>query len=334
MNRTVLELLAFQTGPFIYVDCGARGEVSKPLLDVFANARYVGFEPDAEECSQLVQRAKDGYSYFPVAVGRDSETRMFYVTQNPACSSLLVPNQVFLDRFMECGPFFDVLETRRVETIALDTFLPGEGIHQVDFIELDTQGTELDILQGAENFLSSSVLGVQVEVEFSAMYQEQPLFADVDIYLRRFNFMLFDLSRYRLRRRTYPCNMRTRGQLLWGQAFYLKDYTALSRQDRKQKVIKLAIVASFLGFHDYALEIVDFLRQGGAGTLSAEESREVEGARTKYMSSLRASWLIGLMLRLDHSPLRGPFRRLGSLFAKLWDAYSFVSTKRNYFWHD
>ena len=94
------------------------------------------------------------------------------------------------------------------------------------------------------------------------------------------------------------------------------------------------MATSFFGFHDYALEIVGFLLQEGAGTLSAEERREVKGAWAKYMSSLRPSRLTGLMLRLDYSPLRGPFRRLRPLFAKLWDAYSFVTTKRSYFWHD
>jgi len=47
--------------------------------------------------------------------------------------------------------------------------------------------------------LATSILGLQVEVEFYPVYN-QPLFSDIDNYLRPLDYYLFDFFRYRLRR--------------------------------------------------------------------------------------------------------------------------------------
>ena len=47
-------------------------------------------------------------------------------------------------------------------------------------------------------------MGLKIEVEFSPIYEGQPLFGAVDEYLRGFGFMLFDLSRNRYRRSAMP----------------------------------------------------------------------------------------------------------------------------------
>ncbi len=335
MNKSFLNLPAWQTGPFIYVDCGARDELTNSLVDLFPEGRYVGFEPDPEEYNRLCQQAKDRYSYFPVAVGGSSETRILHLTGNPQCSSLLMPNHSFWTKFIDCAPQIEVRETREVQTVALDSYLPAAEIDHIDFLKLDTQGTELEILHGAEKFLSTCILGLKVEVEFSPMYLDQPLFSDVDAYLRQFDFMLFDILRHRYRRQNYPRDLDTRGQLLYGDAFYLKDYQYLAEKDKKQEAARLAVIASFHGFHDYALEITDFLLQGGAGALNSEETRALTSARLEYMSSLATRpWWVKLMILLAHSPLRFLFRVMGFMSKSFAEEYKCVTAKRNFNWSD
>jgi FkbM family methyltransferase len=333
MKTSTLQFSETQTGSFVCVGCGARGEFHKPLLDVFSKATYVGFEPDITECKRLKEVAKNGYFYFPVALGKDSEKKTFYITSNPSCSSLLAPNQNFLDRFNEIDTYFKIVDTIQLETFTLDSYLPSKGIYRIDFIELDTQGTELDILHGTENFLSSTVLGLQVEVEFSAMYKDQALFSDIDSYLRQFNFMLFDFVRYRARRKTCSRDILTRGQVLWGKAFYLKDYNVLSDQKSKE-ILKLAMLASFYGFHDYALEILDFLLKGCAGPLSDNDALEVERTKQKYMSKLKNNLKIQLMCKLNRSLLKRPFTKVVAFCEKLGNFCSFINKKRNPVWKD
>jgi FkbM family methyltransferase len=238
--------------PLTYLDVGARAMKQNRFVEAFPHAQYIGFELDVEECKRLNSLNIERHQFYPQAIGRKIETRTLYVTRNPACSSLYEPNSQEMRRFMECGPYFDVLEKKTVKTVSLDDWHRDNDLPGVEFLELDTQGSELDILQGSKHLLTSSVLGLQVEVELFPMYKDQPLFSDVDSYLQRRGFWLFDLSRYRLRR----AYLKTRGQLLWGHAFYLKDVHQMEKRQLAQFLI-LAAIASYYGFEDYALEVLE-----------------------------------------------------------------------------
>ena len=67
-----------------------------------------------------------------------------------------------------------------------------KNITEVDFIKIDTQGSELDILEGSLDFLSRTV-GIEVEMEFVEVYKGQPLFDEVNSFLTRNGFNLFDI---------------------------------------------------------------------------------------------------------------------------------------------
>lgn len=334
MRKKPFELSGDITGQFVYVDCGARDDISKPLLEMFAEARYIGFEPDKEESNRLNSESGKRESYFPVAAGKHSGIVPFYITSNPSCSSLLLPNQAVFDSFMECAPFFEVVDTQQIEIVTLDDYLPLHDINDIDFLELDTQGTELDILQGAEGFLSSSVVGVKVEVEFLPMYQSQPLFSEVDAYMRGFGFKLFDLQRYHLRRKSLPRDVQSKEQIIWGQALYLRDYQDfdLDTEVGVQKMSKLAVSASYYGFYSYALEIIDWLMAGGIG--EPYDTNELSDVRSKYIALLSPNWLVRAMLILDRPPFSGLFRLVGSALLRLVEAFLFVTRRRVYVWKD
>jgi len=288
-----LAALAELVPGIVCVMCGARGEVRNRLTAALPDARFLGFEPDEKAHALLSRNPPPGHTYYKVAVGGREETRTLYLTREPACSSLLKPNAAFFGQFTDCARQIEVMEQRMVETVSLNNFLPGAGVASVDFLELDTQGTELEILKGADRFLATSVVGLQTEVEFSPLYEGQPMFAGVDEYLRGFGFMLFDLTRNRYRRAAMPHDLATRGQLLWGDAVYLRDYRCFSSDSTKERVLKLCVVAGLLGFHDYTLEAWDFVLQGGAGVLSEIERAALTNLREQYLDELRGqfTWL-------------------------------------------
>jgi len=312
--------------PLVYVDCGARGQAGKRFLRVFRRAQYLGFEPDAAECARLTARKKKRRRYFPAALGGREETRCFYLTQSPACASLLRPNPAVVNRFLDCAPLFEVTEQREVRTVTLDGYLRSEGVTRVDVLKLDTQGSELDILRGAERFLGEGVLAVEVEVEFAPLYTDQPLFGDIDQYLRGHGLRLFDLARYRGRRTTLTRDQRTRGQLLWGQALYLRDHEQLPTPQARAR---LAALADFYGCHDYAVEILEELPDG----LSAAERRVATALRDRLLSA-RPSRLDRCLGALDASPLQGLFRRLGRWTVAAADTFLAVTDRRNGTWRD
>jgi FkbM family methyltransferase len=315
--------------------CGARGETTNRLMQALPQIRFIGFEPDAEEFRRLKENAADRFSYINAAVGARNERRRFYMTQNPGCSSLLQPNQAFYSRFKDCAPEVAVVKEREIETVALDSCLPGAGIHTIDILDLDTQGSELEILRGAEGLLSRDTVAVKCEIEFSPLYLDQPLFGDVDAFLRNLGFMLFDLSRTRYRRNNFPPNALTRGQLLWGDALYLRDAAWFTGRSHKLSLFKLSLVAAHLQFHDYTLEIIDLLLNEHTVALSPEERASLLAARQNFLRDLStgASW-IRVLRGLEAVGLGRPIKAVGRLATQLGERLRKDRTMAEYNWVD
>ena len=270
-NKHIYQQIIHLLPPMIYMDIGSRAIKHNHFVKTFPHSQYIGFELDTEECKRLSALDFKRHRFYPKAIGRDRETRTLYVTRNPACSSLYEPNVREMRRFLECGSFFEVLERKTVETVGLDAWYQDADLPGADFLELDTQGSELDILQGCKHLLATSILGLQVEVEFYPVYNDQPLFSDIDNYLRPLDYYLFDLSRYRLRR----AYLKTRGQLLWGHAFYLKNVHQMNDWQPAQ-YLSLAAISSYYGFEDYALEILETVLEKKIYSVQSEPWKKIQ----------------------------------------------------------
>ena len=98
-----------------------------------------------------------------------------------------------------------------------------ENLLDVDFVKLGTQGSELNILQGAATILKQSVFGHEIEVCFNELYQGTPLFSDIDLFVRQFGFDLIDLRTVSWKR-TVGANVgNSKGQLVFADALYFKQ---------------------------------------------------------------------------------------------------------------
>jgi FkbM family methyltransferase len=239
--------------PFVYVDCGARGGSAPSWLKRLKTYQYIGIEADGDESERLQARGKPQHRYLHAALGRASEPRILHVTRNPACSSLLRPNREILAAFGELNDFFVVERELSITTTTLDDLAAAHGLHNVDFLDLDVQGTALDVVSGAESLLARHVIGLQVEVEFAELYEQQALFGDVDAFLRTRGFQLFDLARYHVRRGGNASAVQTRGQLLWGQATYLRRPERCGSVELRRRLAALAVL---VGVPDLALDIL------------------------------------------------------------------------------
>ena len=227
-----------------------------------------GFDADADACDAAnadleARQVNWTEKHIPLALGSSVGESTLYVTKHPMCSSLYPPNEPYLGRFAGLPELVNLDFTVEIETTTLDTFCQEEEIDEIDFLQVDVQGAELQVLEGASNILEKSILAVQVEVEFSHLYINQPLFADVDTYLRKQGFTLFDLTKAHRTRADSPIVSTTRaGQLLWGDAFYLRDLIGENvNQSLKtsEQIFKLACIADVMNFPDYALELLEYL---------------------------------------------------------------------------
>jgi len=254
---------------------GNRDDYATLGWQIFApNLNIYGFDADADACeaanADLEQRKIDWKEkHIPLALGNREGEATLYVTKHPMCSSLYPPNEGYLARFA-LGPEFINLKhivnldyTIEIETTTLDAVCEAENINSVDFLQIDVQGADLQVLEGANRLLEHNVLAIQIEVEFSHLYANQPLFSDVDSFLRKQGFSLFDLACTRCIRSRSPIHTRRHpGQLLWADAFYFRDLLQEGVESvwkNPQTIFKLACVTDVMDFSDYSLELLEYL---------------------------------------------------------------------------
>jgi hypothetical protein len=122
-----------------------------------------------------------------------------------------------------------------------------------DLLKIDTQGTEAEILAHAGETLKSCLI-IQTEVEFVQLYEEQPLFADVDQLLRGRGFMFHRFSG--LQGRTYKPLMLNNdpyammSQTLWSDAIYVPDLARLDQLESPALIKLAALLHEIYGSFD------------------------------------------------------------------------------------
>lgn len=208
-------------------------------------ASTIGFDPDPAECDRLNALCPSSRTerYLPLALGARETQATFYTTAEPACSSLYPPDEALSRRYPQLK-VTQVASQSTVQLTPLDAWWEMEDRPSVSFLKIDTQGSELDILKGAQSLLGGC-LGCEVEVEFSPIYKGQPLFSDVDTFLRANGFVLWRLKDL--------CNYSENpgdgeGRLYWANAVYLRDYRTLGQSDEEwRKTMILSVLLEALG---------------------------------------------------------------------------------------
>jgi FkbM family methyltransferase len=250
------------------VDIGGRGSALPSLLCLAPFSGYYVSEPDREEADRLRQHLPTRAPWrtvtvFPEAIASRRGEATLYVTAEPGMSSLLEPDVQIARRFC-LGNKFRVQGTINVPTVPLDDAATQYGFGDACFLKLDTQGTELDILQSGSRLVDESVLGVHVECLFHPFYKGQALFGDVDAYLRARGLVLVSLSRTNLRRASYRTNIYSRRVTAWAHCLYLREPETLAASQpaclRHRASRLLGLMLAFEQY-DLALEVAAVFRR-------------------------------------------------------------------------
>jgi FkbM family methyltransferase len=260
MRSSLASFRALQQSGLGVLDIGARGGAHPALAEIAPLVEFVGFEPDPDEAARLNAAAPAGgfrsVRFIPSALGEHSATARLHLCRSGGASSLYEPNSAFLARFPDARRF-EVVSTVDTPVRPLDS-LRGDLPPYVGFIKADTQGAEVSILRGGVGTLREAV-AVEVEVEFAALYRGQPLFRDVDAFMAEQGFSLFKLRRMHWVRRTGGSRpARTAGQIVFGDALYLRDPLdggASARLEDPRQAEALILLAALYDAHDFALEL-------------------------------------------------------------------------------
>ena len=249
--------------PFVFMDIGASGGIPDKWRFLKKYVRVIAFEPDEDAYNKLVlgQNKEVNIRYLKAALDKEIGEAQFNITRKQECSSLLKPNTYCLKQFPDSNRF-DILRTKTISTTTIDEVVMKHNINYVDLIKIDTQGSELFILNGCEDLLKNSIFAVEIEVEFTPLYEDQPLFSDVDDFMRKNGFLLFDIKRYYWKRKDNALKYASKGQLVFGDALYLRgaefffaNLKDKSSEQSRAEIIKAIIICIMYGYLDYALHI-------------------------------------------------------------------------------
>ena len=240
---------------FSILEIGAVPVLEKPepfhlLLDIFPGSKVIAFEVDEDLCDKQNVSARSGMKFYPVALGNAEETREFYETEHPMCSSLYKPNEDFL-RLYNCLDVAYIKKKNNIDTVSLDHFMQSHDIGTADFIKIDIQGAELDVFKGGINTIRD-IVAIRCEVEFVPLYENQPLFGDVCQFLDKHGIMFhkfFGLSGRTLRPIVLRDDEGFATQHMWSDAMFIRNIFKVPEMTSLQ-LLKLAVFSFMYGSLD------------------------------------------------------------------------------------
>jgi FkbM family methyltransferase len=245
------------------------------LVDA-GRGKICGFEPNREACEKLNRDYGNSHRFFPFFVG-DGQPATFHETNWALTGSLYEPNSRLLEKFQNLAEVVTPIAVHAVETTRLDDIVE---IGDIDFIKIDVQGSELAVFKNASRTLSSALL-IQTEVEFVELYKGQPMFADVDTFLRTSGFQFHTLNGFSGRAfkpliANGDVNSAFR-QALWSDALYVRDWMHLDDLC-EEKLRNYAILAhDVLRSYDLAHLVLSALDRKTGGNRSHLYLRRLSG---------------------------------------------------------
>jgi FkbM family methyltransferase len=258
--------------PLQVVDAGARGGPQSHWGVYGQSVNVIGFEPYEEESDRLNREAKEGklavpFTCFPVALGnKDSNARLYEYPHNKASNSLTPPQQ-------------GELTYRDISVRRFDSFAREHGVKTVDFMKIDVERHEVEVIEGLGKFLGAGeILGFEIEVLFWPK-DDAPLMSDIDILLRRLGYNLYDVDVFRFASMALPSPVAwdhrdhndqailgptLSGRLAHGDALFFKDIASeketILRNGDATRILKMASLFELYGLPDCAADLLEEYR--------------------------------------------------------------------------
>jgi len=184
----------------------------------------------------------------------------------------------------------------RPDIIELPKFLVAQAITGVDFLKIDVDGTDYDILQSLTGWYDKlQILGIGVEVNFFGSAADTGnTFHNIDRFLKSHGFELFDITvrRYSMqdlpsqsKRHSYPAETEF-GRPFQGDAFYARDVCALgqrhfARDLCDEKLANLAAIFCLFGLPDCAAELLVTVRDRLASLIDVDRGLDLLAAQAQ-----------------------------------------------------
>ncbi len=174
------------------LDAGAQGGFNS---DIFFPTKYNSFFKNilVEPIKEEAQKLSEDKLVINKGLWSKKERKKLYILDNRlGSSSMYLPNKdAFCLHNIKEKDFENYRVTRTIE-IECDTIsnqLSNLNIKSLDYLKIDTQGAELEILKGIGNYRP---LLLKIETHFFSMYKDIPSWHKLLNYLYELNYVLID----------------------------------------------------------------------------------------------------------------------------------------------
>jgi hypothetical protein len=279
MTDLLRERGVFDRHPFVLVDVGCAGGIAEPWRAFGRSLIAHGYDPDVVACEEAEAREPFPHVRYharfvglpeshPFVQRRRAEAARWPDTNiwGRVTAGHLARKKQEADSPAGAARWADPTSLLGVEEI-----VRGERLATVDFLKVDVDGPDLEVLESAREVLADRhVLGVAVEVNwFGSPNPSESTFHSTDLLLRRQGYALFGVTVRRYSRTDLPAPFvrelyaeTSFGQPYQGDAIYVRDLAAPDQQDLAdaypaEKLVKLACVYELIGLPDCAAEVLN-----------------------------------------------------------------------------
>ena len=176
------DLLIFDVGSH-------KGELLYFFKQLFPTSRVYCFEPQLNIFKTLIKfiKTKKYKNVVCENIGLDKfdGTKCFYSLNNTTQST-----------FLKVKDHKEKIKnTTDCKVVKGDNYCILKNIDSIDILKINVQGLELDVIMGFEKYLStSSIKLVLVEFDYSNRYEKKTTIGNLETFLSKYNYNLFDIS--------------------------------------------------------------------------------------------------------------------------------------------
>jgi len=208
------------------MDIGAAAIAETPIYtklieDKIANLN--AFEGDKRQSDKLKSKYEKNVKLYNEFLFDGSIQNLYLAHPESGMTSLLKPNEKVLNFFNGFSKFGKIEKIEKIKTEKLDNI---SHLPYIDFAKLDIQGSELTVLKNGVKKLENC-LAIQLEVSFVCLYEDQPSFGELDLWMRENGYLphtFLNIKRWSISPTIFNNNLRQPGnQLLESDIIYIKD---------------------------------------------------------------------------------------------------------------
>lgn len=250
----------------IGASCIAEVPVYKKLLDEHL-AHLNAFEGDSRQIKKIQESFGKKVTIYNDFLSDGTEKTLYLAAEASGMTSLLKPDLAALKFFNGFEHFGKIHKTEQIQTKRLDDVV---GIHSIDMLKMDIQGSELNVLNNGLNTLKDC-LAIQLEISYICLYENQPTFGEIDIWMRANGFAphcFVDVKRWSITPTIRDNNFRVPfNQLLESDIVYIKNPLRLAELS-SQQLKKMALIAHycFSSFDLCVYMLLELISRGDLGS--------------------------------------------------------------------